>query len=382
MIKERATEMAEEQNQENTVINQGTTIDQLPGLDGMSAAQKQAFIDSAFVPIRGAVDGEQTTVKVTGRDLAASGENRIDSISVNGSNVPPDANKNVNIAVQNLSAGEGIDITDGKINANYDEKTLTVNYDTNKFSVRVDNMAGDGLAYNGSDGSEELYIPYSDSIMMGSDRCIAVRTYKNYDSEDASGLEISPYNPTTKTGGMYVNCDATTIKINDYNELEVINPLPEGNSTSFNQLLGVYKDGTPEWLDLGNGLRRGYNPSTKEFDNTINVFIADTLDIDGSGALEVKVPVPEPDTDGDDRGKVLTVDDFDEVVWSTPALTIPDVQTLVGATTGDNHATELKVTPEFTASITQDGNELVTSISDVAVRWKWQFGSGASGYFN
>ena len=41
--------MADEQNQGNTIINQGTTIDNLPGLDGMSQEQKQAFIDSAFV---------------------------------------------------------------------------------------------------------------------------------------------------------------------------------------------------------------------------------------------------------------------------------------------------------------------------------------------
>ena len=81
--------MADEQNQENTVVNQGTTIDNLPGLEGMSQEQKQTFIESAFVPIRGTFGGVTSTRKVTGSDLAASGENKIDSIAVAGTTIEP-----------------------------------------------------------------------------------------------------------------------------------------------------------------------------------------------------------------------------------------------------------------------------------------------------
>lgn len=92
--------MAGEQNQVNTVINQGTTIDQLDGLDGLTPEQKQAFIDSSYVPIRGEITaGEWTTRKVLGSDLAASGENKIESISVNGTEVEPDEYKNVDITI-------------------------------------------------------------------------------------------------------------------------------------------------------------------------------------------------------------------------------------------------------------------------------------------
>ena len=84
----------------SSVVNQGTTIDNLPGLDSsLTPEQKQAFIDSAFVPIRGTVNNVATTYKVTGSDLAAAGENKIDSISVNGSPVAPDANKNVALTI-------------------------------------------------------------------------------------------------------------------------------------------------------------------------------------------------------------------------------------------------------------------------------------------
>lgn len=82
--------MADEQNQGNTIINQGTTIDNLPGLDGMTPAQKQAFIDSAFVPIRGTISGEMSTRKVTGGDLnpvpaPGTNENRGKVLTVNDS---------------------------------------------------------------------------------------------------------------------------------------------------------------------------------------------------------------------------------------------------------------------------------------------------------
>lgn len=289
--------MADEQNQGNTIINQGTTIDNLPGLDGMTPAQKQEFIDSAFVPIRGTISGEMATRKVTGSDLAASGENKIDSVSLNNAVIPPDSRKNVNIQVaavattgsyndlsdkptiptvpSNVSSftndagyftpndlGDALVVSEDKLSVKYDNETILCHYDTNELMVNVSSLAGTGLAYNGSDDANNLYIPSSDTItceeVSEGEWVPVVRL------DDNSGLGVTEFNWYTKEGGLHINYDPNTLDISS-NFLEVL-----------------------------------YDDST--------------MTTEGNG-LTVKYPIPDPNVLGD-YGGILCRDAHNDIVWS------------------------------------------------------------------
>lgn len=353
--------MAEEQIQENTVVNQGTTIDNLPGLEGMSQEQKQAFIESAFVPIRGTISGEMATRKVTGSDLAASGENRIDSISLNNVTLQPDDNKNVNIQVASVATtgsyndlsgkptdvssftndagyisesklGDALKMADGKLCVGYDDDTIMYNSESNALEVKVESLAGPGIVYNGSAGENNLYIPTTDTIFLethdeGETYAPAVRL------DDDSGLDVTAYNSHTGVGGLRINYDPNTMDINgnvlevkydsntmnaDYDGLTVSNPLPVGDEDSHNQMLICYSDTEPVWAGLGGGLIRPRN--NNQFLDVVEAYIGDGLTFDARGAIAITHPIPNP-TDEDKpaaAGDVLTYDG-DDIVWAAPA---------------------------------------------------------------
>lgn len=353
--------MADEQNQGNTVVNQGTTIDNLPGLDGLTPAQKQAFIDSSFVPIRGDINGETSTRKVTGRDLSASGENRIDSISLNNVTVQPDDNKNVNIQVASVATtgsyndlsgkptdvssftndagyiseselGDALKMTDDKLCVGYDDDTIIYNSESDELEVNVASLAGAGLAYNGSAGENNLYIPTSDTIYLethdeGESYAPAVRL------DDDSGIDVTAYNFHTGVGGLRINYDPNTMDISgnvlevkydtntitaDYDGLTVSNPLPVGDEDSHNQMLICYNDTEPVWAGLGDGLIRPRN--NDQFLNVVEAYIGDGLTFDASGAIAITHPMPDPTDEYKPAaaGDVLTYDG-DDIVWAAPA---------------------------------------------------------------
>lgn len=219
--------MADEQNQGNTIINQGTTIDNLPGLDGMTPAQKQAFIDSAFVPIRGTISGEMSTRKVTGSDLAASGENKIESISVNRTPVEPDAHKNVNITIPDpvTADNETIEVGESGLrvanplppNDTELRQLLGADGDTPdwfKLGVGLQFEGGDtiGIAYGGGTGGlaytpdypKDLYVKLDqETLGLNSNDNITVRhdntLTKNY--EDPYDGELSVAVPVPDPAG-------------------------------------------------------------------------------------------------------------------------------------------------------------------------------------
>lgn len=294
--------MADEQNQGNTIINQGTTIDNLPGLDGMSQEQKQAFIDSAFVPIRGTISGEMATRKVTGSDLAASGENRIDSIAVAGTTIEP-VNKHVNIPLATTTAAgvmsandktkldELKGVPDPTIFAAFGGDVLTLDNNGNARwspppTPEIDSISVDDTVLD-IDSNKKVNIPLGDGL--------------GYDADD-SGVHT-----------LHAKLDGETLALNDDGELVVANPVPSPSNESYNKML-LNHEGKVQW------------------DNSVSF---------GSGSTEygvqyipnlMLVKVPKDFTDDSGKGWAT---DFDlEWQTATPPAPYPDfgTQDEIGAT--------------------------------------------------
>lgn len=265
MIRNEGIAMADEQNQGNTIINQGTTIDNLPGLDGMSPEQKQAFIDSAFVPIRGTISGEMSTRKVTGGDLAASGENKIDSIAVAGTTIEP-VNKHVNIPLATTAAAGVMSSTDkSKLDNLVNIKSIGTMLDLNEngnLSVSFSGATGP-LYVDVSDGTGGYDLAYDDTLTT---------TY-HQGKEKPNRLSVAVPVPNNTTGEGAILC---------------------WQSGADSQSIGPHA----VWCSPGN-----------------NDILVDTT----NGDIKLAVPVPDPKglpqaNDGD----VLTYDaQSDEIVWAT-----------------------------------------------------------------
>jgi hypothetical protein len=290
--------MADEQNQGNTIINQGTTIDNLPGLDGMSQEQKQAFIDSAFVPIRGTISGEMATRKVTGSDLAASGENKIDSIAVAGTTIEP-VNKNVNIPLATpttagaMSANDK-DLLDNMVNITSISEDLDL--DTNgelQIVNPVPSPPGDDGIYNlmaDSDGIgwyTRVYYRAGDGLdsdSAGDHLTFNVKVpVPDPEWEQAADGAILSY--STSDGIVWQGIDNETI-VNTNGTFKV----------SLNDTGGIASDngGLYVALDSNGVIRRSSDGIAIGFDDTITTVPDDY----GRGQLSVAFPVPEPPSEG------------------------------------------------------------------------------------
>lgn len=383
--------MAEEQNQGNTIINQGTTIDNLPGLDGMTPAQKQAFIDSAFVPIRGTISGEMATRKVTGSDLAASGENKIDSVSLNSTVIPPDSSKNVNIQVAavattgsyndlsdkptiptvptNVSSftndagyftpndlGDALVVSEDKLSVKYDNETILCNYDTKELMVNVSSLAGTGLAYNGSDDANNLYIPSSNTItckeVSEGEWVPVVRL------DDNSGLGVTEFNWDTKEGGLHINYDTETLDIygnflevlyddstmtTEGNGLTVKYPIPDPNGLGdYGGILCRDENNDIVWSDaLADKEKFGLDDlrhTMHGLDNLLDPVNSEyPMDFTAGGGIRI-------DTDAANEGDVLSYNG-EQIVWAQPTisgLAVPSLPT-VNATGGTLESADTKV---------------------------------------
>lgn len=329
--------MADEQNQGNTIISQGTTIDNLPGLDGMSQEQKQAFIDSAFVPIRGTISGEMATRKVTGSDLAASGENKIDSIAVAGTTIEP-VNKRVNIPLATTAAA-------GVMSANDKTKLdeLKGVPDPTIFAA----SGGDVLTLdnNGNARWSPPPTPEIDSISVD-DTVLDIDADKNvniplgvglgYDTDDGgvhtlhAKLDGSGGIEASRDGYLYVSAAHPlytfdepqnsiflgydeTLALNDHGDLVVANPVPSPSNEPYNKML-LNHEGKVQW------------------DNSVSF---------GSGSTEYGVQyipnlmlVKVPKDFVDDYGKGWATDFDLEWQTATPPAPYPDfgTQDEIGAT--------------------------------------------------
>ena len=271
--------MADEQNQGNTIINQGTTIDNLPGLDGMSQEHKHAFIDSAFVPIRGTISGEMATRKVTGSDLAASGENKIDSIAVAGTTIEP-VNKHVNIPLATTTAAgvmsandktkldELKGVPDPTIFAASGGDVLTLDNNGNARwspppTPEIDSISVDETVLD-IDANKNVNIPLGDGLVYDADGGGVHTLHAKLDG--SGGIEASSeghlYVSTTlplytydePKNSIFLGYDET-LALNDDGELVVANPVPSPSNEPYNKML-LNHEGTVQWdnnMSFGSG---------------------------------------------------------------------------------------------------------------------------------
>jgi hypothetical protein len=370
MIRNEGIAMADEQNQGNTIINQGTTIDNLPGLDGMTPTQKQAFIDSAFVPIRGTISGEMSTRKVTGSDLAASGENRIESISVNRTPIEPDAHKNVNITIPDPVTADNETIEEGEnglrvvnpLPPNDTERRQLLGADGGSpdwFELGVGlQFEGDntiGIAYGGGTGGlaytpdypKELYVKLDqETLGLNSNDQITVRhddTLKqNYDNPYDGELSVAVPVPDPldarlpADNGSILTYDeddgviwnSTTDFFNNNTDLEIFNVNNGQLSLNWDLIDGsgglcVFHN-SRDTLGVALHDAGGINMSSNGdlYVGTDNTLVTHEKVGTNDTYLSVAVPVPDPEEHNAEEGDVLTFDGTD-VVWDAPAFTLP-----------------------------------------------------------
>lgn len=174
---------------ENTTVTTGKTIDELDPIPGTTSEEKAAFIADAVLPIR----GNGTTYKVTGADLQKAGENKIDSISVNGTAVTPDANKNVNLTIDVPHA---------------DEDTIYQDSD-GVLSVANPLPEGDPQSYN------QILYAYSDNTP----EWFSV----------GKGLLIPCKPGTLDPDGTITTYIGTGLSYGGSGEIDIINPVPDPN---------------------------------------------------------------------------------------------------------------------------------------------------------
>ena len=359
--------MADEQNQGNTIINQGTTIDNLPGLDGMTPAQKQEFIDSAFVPIRGTISGEMATRKVTGSDLAASGENKIDSIAVAGTTIEP-VNKHVNIPLATTTAAgvmsandktkldELKGVPDPTIFAASGGDVLTLDNNGNARwspppTPEIDSISVDETVLD-IDANKNVNIPLGDGLVYDADGGGVHTLHAKLDG--SGGIEASSeghlyvsatlplYTYDEPKNSIFLGYDET-LALNDDGDLVVATPVPPpGEDTTEGDIL-TYDGNGIVWaqppipnidsisvgdtpiepvaknvnIPLATTTTAGaMSADDKELlDNMVNITsISEDLDLDTNGELQIVNPVPSPP--GDD-GIYNLMADSDGIGWYT-----------------------------------------------------------------
>jgi hypothetical protein len=335
MIRNEGIAMADEQNQGNTIINQGTTIDNLPGLDGMTPTQKQAFIDSAFVPIRGTISGEMSTRKVTGSDLAASGENKIDSISVAGTTIEP-VNKNVNIPLATTVAAGAMSSTDkSKLDNLVNIKSIGTMLDMNENgTLRVSFSGATGPLYvDISDGTGGYDLAYDDTLTttyhQGEEKpnrlSVAVPVPDPLDERlPADNGSMLTYDEddgviwTSPAEFWRDNIDYDTHDVNDDGKLTLNWNIIDGSGG-----LRLYNGSiTTVGVDLRDDGGINLASDGELYVQTDNTLIRHEKVGYGDTYLSVAVPVPDPEEHNAEEGDVLTFDGTD-VVWDAPAFTPP-----------------------------------------------------------
>lgn len=329
--------MADEQNQGNTIINQGTTIDNLPGLDGMTPAQKQEFIDSAFVPIRGTISGEMSTRKVTGSDLAASGENKIDSISVAGTTIEP-VNKNVNIPLATTAAAGAMSSTDkNKLDNLVNIKSIGTMLDLNENgNLRVSFSGATGPLYvDISDDTGGYDLAYDDTLTttyhQGEEKpnrlSVAVPVPDPLDARlPADNGSLLTYDEadgviwTSPTKFWRDNIDYDTLEVNDNGQLTI-----NWNIIDSSGGLRLHNGSlTTVCVDLRDDGGINCASDGELYVQTDNTLVRHEKVGSNDTYLSVAVPVPDPEEHNAEEGVVLTFDGTD-IVWDAPAFTPPTV---------------------------------------------------------
>ncbi len=308
----------------------GTIIDDLQGLDDMGAEQKQAFIDTAFVPVRGTISGELTTRKATGSELLATVENKIESITVAGTPIEP-VNKQVNIPLATTAAAGAMSSTDkSKLDNLVNIKSIGNMLDLNEngnLSVSFSGAIGP-LYVDISDGTGGYDLAYDDTLTT---------TYHQGEEKP--------------------------------NRLSVAVPVPD--NTSGEGAILCWQSGA-----------QGIEPHAVWCSPGNNDILVDTT----NGDIRLAFPVPDPKgwhqaNDGD----VLTYNaQSDEIVWAAPqggGLALPDVQELIGKN-GSDGPTTYENELQLTVVITVDENNTITNVSSPRWRIDKEQGSGSYYYFN